>query len=176
VARVPDEPVSELPTLERAELSRYLRARLSGHLYEEAQGSGEGVAIYSLSDPRDLRAVRYIGQTAEPRRRLQQHLSTARLWLPAETPWWVPIAKLRPLYMWIRELFADERRLPVMVVLERVEKRQARALERGFIQACLAGDAQLLNHEAEVLLAQLPLPLPVPTEAARAVLARLPSL
>lgn len=166
--------MSEPQPLTRAELSLYVRARMRGQPYEEAGEHAEGVAIYSLSDPRDIRALRYIGQTAHPKRRLQQHLSTARLWLPAQTPWWVPQAKLRPLYGWIRELFADERRLPVMVVLERVEKRQARAAERGFIQACLATGAALLNYEAELQQAQLHLPLSVPTDAARGALMRLP--
>jgi hypothetical protein len=155
--------MSEPHVLSRSELARYIRARLPGHLYGDDALAQDGVAIYALSDPRDISSARYIGQTAAPRRRWQQHLHTARLWLPDERPWWVPAAKLRPLYQWIRALFADERRLPVMVVLACVERRHARAAERAHIQACLAQQAQLLNFEAQLLLAQLPLPLGVPT-------------
>jgi hypothetical protein len=159
--------VGELVALERAALARYIRTQLPEHVYEDTQDRAEGVAIYSLSDPRDIRAVRYIGQTAAPRRRLLQHLSTARLWLPEQTPWWVPAVKLRPLYAWMRALFAEERRLPVLVVLAWVEKRHARAAERAHIQACLAAQAMLLNYEAELLRAQLPLPLSVPALRSR---------
>jgi hypothetical protein len=156
------ESAGAVRALGRAELARYIRARLPLHLYEEAPSRAEGVAIYLLADPRDLRAARYIGQTSTPRRRLLQHLGAARLWLPDETPWWVPVAKLRPLYEWIRALFAEERRLPVMVVLDWVEKRHARAAERAHIQAALAAQAMLLNYETELLRSQLPLPLSVP--------------
>jgi hypothetical protein len=158
----PAESAGEVRPLGRAELARYIRTRLPLQLYEEAQPRPQGVAIYALSDPRDLRAARYIGQTSTPRRRLLQHLGTARLWLPDETPWWVPVAKLRPLYGWIRALFAEERRLPVMVVLDWVERRHARAAERAHIQAGLAGQAMLLNYEAELLRSQLHLHLSVP--------------
>jgi hypothetical protein len=158
----PAESAGKVAALGRAELARYIRTRLPSHLYEEVGSRPQGVAIYALSDPRDLRAARYIGQTSAPRRRLLQHLGTARLWLPDETPWWVPVGKLRPLYGWIRALFAEEGRLPVMVVLEWVEKRYARAAERAHIQAGLAAQGMLLNFEAELLRSQLPLPLSVP--------------
>ena len=52
--------------------------------------------IYTLSDPRDLRQVRYVGQTSAPRRRLLQHLNAARLWLPDERPWWIKDEKAAP--------------------------------------------------------------------------------
>ena len=156
------DSVGEVPVLGRAQLARYIRTRLAWHLYEEAEPRKEGAAVYALCDPRELRAPRYIGQTRAPRQRLLQHISTARLWLPDETPWWVARVKLRPLYGWIRTLFAEERRLPVMVVLEWVDKRHARAAERAHIQAGLACDAMLLNFEAELLRSQLRLPLSVP--------------
>jgi hypothetical protein len=70
------------------------------------------VAIYTLSDPRDVRLVRYVGQTRNPPSRLTQHLHAARLWLPDELPWWIRQEELRPLYTWIRELHGDGGRLP----------------------------------------------------------------
>lgn len=158
--------------LGRIELGRYIRARLGVLLYDDAAGSEQGIAIYSLSDPRDIRAVRYVGQSAAPRRRLLQHLGTARLWLPDETPWWVQAQQLRPLYGWIRALYADERRLPVMVVREWVEKPKARSAERAHIQSLLGERAALLNYEAELLGAQLVLPLSVSTDARPAAPAR----
>ena len=122
-------------------------------LYDDSGDLPEGIAIYSLSDPRDIRAIRYIGQTAVPRRRLAQHLATARLWLPEQTPWWVRSAKLRPLYHWIRELYEDEERLPVMVVHAWVEPPYARRVEREQIHECLARQHPLLNVERERLAA-----------------------
>jgi hypothetical protein len=130
---------------------RFIRGRLGAHLYDESADVLAGIAIYSLSDPRDIRGIRYIGQTAAPRRRLLQHLGTARLWLPDETPWWVRSPKLRPLYLWIRGLYRDERRLPVMVVCAWVEAAQARAAERHRIDECLARHLSLLNVESERL-------------------------
>jgi len=72
-----------------AALQRELRRRLHTHLYDESGVTPAGTAIYSLADPREARISRYIGQTRQPARRLMQHLRTARLWLPDETPWWV---------------------------------------------------------------------------------------
>lgn len=153
--------------LTRAQLSRYVRTRLPGQLYDETCTQREGIAIYGLSDPRDIRALRYVGQSAAPRRRLLQHIATARLWLPAQTPWWVPKAKLRPLYQWIRALFADEGRLPVMVVMAWVPPEQGRRAERAQIQAAIERQEALLNFEAELQKVQLSLPLSAPRDASR---------
>lgn len=137
------------PTRAPATLARYVRVRLGTHLYDDSGDVPEGIAIYSLSDPRDVRAIRYVGQTAAPRRRLAQHLGTARLWLPEQAPWWVKSPNLRPLYRWIRELYADEARLPVMVVHAWVEPAHARHAEREHIHECLARQLPLLNVESE---------------------------
>jgi hypothetical protein len=138
-------------------LLRHIRSRLGAHLYDDSRAVAAGVAIYSLSDPRDIRAVRYVGQTLAPRRRLLQHLSAARLWLPDETPWWVKSPRLRPLYCWIRQMYREEGRLPVMVVSAWVEPPQARLAERLRIHACLQKQLQLLNVESELLRGQIPL-------------------
>jgi hypothetical protein len=134
-----------------AQLARHARAHLATQLYDDSGDVPEGIAIYALSDPRDIRAIRYIGQTAAPRRRLAQHLATARLWLTEQTPWWVKSPRLRPLYRWIRELYEDEGRLPVMVVIAWVEPAHARRAEREQIQECLARQLPLLNVERERL-------------------------
>lgn len=127
-----------------------LRARLDAQVYDDS-GVGRGeVAIYALSDPRDLRQIRYVGQTRAPRRRLRQHLSTARLWLPEQAPWWVRSPRLRPLYAWIRDLYRDGERLPVMVICAWVEATQARTAEREHICACLERQLPLLNVEGEL--------------------------
>jgi hypothetical protein len=98
--------------------SRYLRQHVRAQFYDDSCGERLGRAIYSLSDPRDIRAARYIGQTLQPRRRFLQHLNAARLWLPDEQPFWVASPKLRPLYDWIRQLHRGDNRLPTMVVHE----------------------------------------------------------
>jgi hypothetical protein len=133
------------PSAAGAVLQRELRRRLRLHLYDDSGLIPEGTAIYSLADPREARISRYIGQTRQPARRLMQHWSTARLWLPDETPWWVKAPQLQPLYRWIRELHRQEGRLPVMVVHAWVEAHDARLVERERIRAGLAQRLPLLN-------------------------------
>jgi hypothetical protein len=137
--------------ISRAELASHIRRHISAELYDEWEGECWGTAIYTLSDPRDIPRVRYVGQTTHPRRRFAQHLATARLWLPDEKPWWVSSPKLRPLYAWIRELYGDRRRLPTMIVHEWLEmESQARVAERARIRACIEQRLPLLNVEAEI--------------------------
>jgi hypothetical protein len=136
----------------RAQLRRRFRSHAEAALFDESRVASEGVAIYTLSDPRDLRGVRYVGQTRAPRRRLLQHLNHAQLWLDAELPWWIKQPKLRPLYTWVRELYRDEFRLPVMVVVSWVPTlASARAAERERIFQYLAERHALLNVENEAL-------------------------
>ena len=144
--------------MSQSQVAQHIRVRVASQLFDESSVAPRGTAIYSLSDPRDVREMRYIGQTTAPRRRLLQHLSTARLWLPDEVPWWVPSPRLRPLYEWIRALHRDEGRLPVMVVSAWVEtSRDARLAERNRIYECLERGFALLNSETEVLGRQIPL-------------------
>ena len=144
--------------LTKAELARRLRQHVTRELYDDSGLVAAGTAIYSLTDPRDLRLTRYIGQTSAPQRRFLQHLSTARLWLPAQTPWWIKQPRLRPLYEWLRELYAQEQRLPTMVIHSWVETtHSARLAERARIVAALANDLPLLNVERELLGRQMPL-------------------
>jgi len=128
-----------------AALQRELRRQLHRHLFDESGVTAAGTAIYSLADPREARATRYIGQTARPSRRLMQHLRTARLWLPDETPWWIKAPQLLPLYHWIRDLYCQERRLPVMIVHAWVDAEHARLAERDHIRTCLEREQPLLN-------------------------------
>jgi hypothetical protein len=145
-------------SLTKAQLTRHIRGELDSHFYDDSGAAPQGTAIYWLADPRDIQHVRYVGQTRAPKTRFRQHLSTARLWLPDETPWWVPSPKLRPLYEWIRELHREDFRLPVMVVSAWLETTaQARMAERARIFDCLAKQLPLLNVEKEILGRQLPL-------------------
>jgi hypothetical protein len=67
-------------------------------------------------------------------------------------PWWVKSPQLRPLYAWIRELYADERRMPVMVVTAWAGSiGEARVLERARIMECLESRFEILNVEREIL-------------------------
>jgi hypothetical protein len=142
----------------KAELARRIRQHVARELYDDSDLLPMGTAIYSLADPRDLRLTRYIGQTSTPRRRFLQHLSTARLWLPEERPWWVKQPRLRPLYEWLRELYGHEQRLPTMVIHSWVgTTHSARLAERAWIVAALAKDLPLLNVERELLGRQIPL-------------------
>ena len=84
-------------------------------------------------------------------------MNTARLWLPDELPWWIKSPKLRPLYAWVRELYRDGCRMPVMAVIAWTEAGNARAEERKRICEYLGQQLPLLNWEAEMLWKQLPL-------------------
>jgi hypothetical protein len=142
----------------KVQLGRQFRSHVRAQLYDDSGVAPQGLAIYSLSDPRDIRQVRYVGQTSAPQRRFLQHLNTAMLWLPDDAPWWAKSPKLRPLSGWIRELYREEQRLPVMVVTAWVQSaREARVVERARIYQCLEERLQLLNVETQILGRQLPL-------------------
>ena len=144
--------------LTEAELARRLRGHVKRELYDDSRVQATGTAIYSLADPRDLRLTRYLGQTGSPPRRFLQHLRTARLCVPDESPWWVVQPKLRPLYELLRELHRAEGRLPTMVIHSWVETPQAaRLAERARIYESLAKRLPLLNVESEFLGGQMPL-------------------
>jgi hypothetical protein len=150
-----------LPPLPRAELGRHIRNRLPGLLADESGVEPKGVAIYTLSDPRDLRQVRYVGQTRAPQRRLMQHLQTAQLWMPDELPWWFAAPELRPLYDWIRELHREDYRLPAMLITGWKDSvAAARIAERELILRYLGENHALLNVEHEIYARQLVLPYP----------------
>lgn len=138
-------------------VSQSIRTRSAAHILDLSGVTPGEAAIYTLADPRDLQYVRYVGQTCNPRRRFLQHVNAARLWLPDELPWWIKSPKLRPLYDWIRELYRDEQRMPVMAVIAWTEARNARAEERNRICEYLGQQLPLLNLEAEMLWKKLPL-------------------
>jgi|ERR1700733_9501898 hypothetical protein len=138
--------------LTKAELTRHIRRHVQHEIYDESGCEPLLFAIYTLVDPRELRAIRYIGQTASPQRRLMQHLNAARLWLPQERPWWIAQPKLRPLYDWIRELYFHESRLPTMIVHEwTLTIAGARLAERAKIFQSLQQHSPIYNVEREIL-------------------------
>ena len=138
------------------QLARFIRRMLPSLLHDETGGVTRGTAIYTLSDPRDARETRYVGQTRTPRRRLAQHLNAARLWMPDELPWWIAAPRHRPLYEWIRSLYRDDQRLPVMLIADWVDDAAAaHAAERALIQRCLHRGLPLLNIESSRLDPQL---------------------
>jgi hypothetical protein len=142
----------------KEQLGKQFRSHVGVQLYDDSGVTAQGIAIYSLSDPRDIRAVRYIGQTSAPRRRFLQHLNTAMLWMSDDKPWWVKFPKMRPLSEWIRELYRDELRLPVMVITAWMPTvSDARVAECTRIYECLEKRLRLLNVECEILGQQLPL-------------------
>jgi hypothetical protein len=144
--------------LTRSSLARLIAQHARQELYDDSGVDPAGIAIYSLADPRDLRLTRYIGQTSSPRRRFLQHMRTARLWLPDETPWWVQQPAMRPLYEWLRELHSQENRLPTMIIHRwTATPKQARLAERGRIYEALANQLPIFNVERELLGQQLPL-------------------
>jgi hypothetical protein len=139
---------------QEAQLIRALRSRSASHIVDLSDTDPDECAIYTLSDPRDIRVVRYVGQTRSPRRRFLQHLATARLWLPDELPWWVKRPDMRGLYQWIRELYLDEQRLPVMAVVAWTQASVALVQERALICEHLRRQSPLLNRESETFRQQ----------------------
>jgi hypothetical protein len=137
------------PLSPKTQVARLIRYGRNTHIIDESGTEPGEVAIYTLSDPRDVRHVRYVGQTRNPRQRFAQHLNTARLWLPEELPWWVHQPRLRPLYHWIRELYRDGSRLPMMFVVAWTDSGHARTTERLHICEHLGRQLPLLNQEAE---------------------------
>jgi hypothetical protein len=138
--------------------NRSLRRKLADLRVDISHARASGFAIYTLCDPRDMRLVRYVGQTASPGRRHAQHIAAARLWMPDDIPWWIRRPELRPLYTWIRALHADGGRLPAMLVAAWCPRPvDARALERETIIKYLAEGMPLLNREKVLLGAQIPL-------------------
>jgi hypothetical protein len=138
--------------LTKAELTRRVRRHAMHEIYDESGCGPLMFAVYSLVDPRELRQIRYIGQTSSPRRRLLQHLNAARLWLPEQRPWWLAQPKLRPLYDWIRGLHFRENRLPTMIVHEwTMTTAAARLAERARIFHSLQEGTPIYNVEREIL-------------------------
>ncbi len=133
----------------KTRVAQTIRRALGAHIVDDSGTAPAEVAIYTLSDPRDVRQVRYVGQTRDPRKRFSQHINTARLWLPDELPWWVARPRLRPLYQWIRALYRDEGRLPMMFLVAWTDARQARTAERIHIFEHLGRQLPLLNQEAQ---------------------------
>jgi hypothetical protein len=131
------------------QIGRSIRSRCEAHILDVSGGVPNEAAIYALADPRDLELVRYIGQTRAPRARYLQHMSEARLWLSDELPWWVKSPQLRPLYKWIRELYCDECRLPVMMLVAWTQASEARQEEGRHIREYLRHQIPLLNSETE---------------------------
>ena len=73
-------------------------------------------------------------------------------------PWWFKAPGLRPLYEWIRELYADECRLPCMVVVRWVPTlAEARAGERSTIYELVRDRRRLFNVESARLQNAVPL-------------------
>jgi hypothetical protein len=140
--------------LTKTQLTQRVRLQ-KGCLIQQESGTEiveRGVAVYTLADPRDVREVRYVGQTCAPQRRYTQHINAARLWLPDELPWWYKAPPgLRPLHEWLRELHRDDYRLPVMLInMWLPAVAAARQMERALIEQYLQGNAALLNVELEV--------------------------
>ncbi len=131
-------------------LGRSIRSRCAAHILDVSDATPNAAAIYALADPRDLELVRYIGQTRSPRTRYLQHMTEARLWLPDELPWWVKSPQLRPLYGWIRALYADEQRLPIMMLVAWTSVIEARQEEGRHIREYLRHQIPLLNGETDL--------------------------
>jgi hypothetical protein len=146
------EIAAPAPSATQAHLRLRLRRELPYLLCDDSGDAPSGFALYTLADPRDVRCVRYVGQSGSPRRRYLQHVRTARLWVAADTPWWIRLPRLRALYAWIRELYRDDGRLPFMLVSGWLATAaEARLRERQLIAELALRGLPLLNVEAERL-------------------------
>lgn len=143
------ELTGDLGGVTRAEIALRLRRQLPALICDDSDGERAGVALYTLSDPRDVRAVRYVGQSRAPLRRYRQHVRAACLALDARAPWWIRQPDLGPLHAWIRALHADGGRLPFMLITQWVPSvAAARLLEQSLITSHRMAGCPLLNCEA----------------------------
>jgi hypothetical protein len=130
-------------------LRQRLRAALPQLMHDVSGCEPAGIALYALADPRDVRALRYIGQTGSPARRYRQHVRAACLGAGTDRPWWICEPHLLALHRWIHALHADGNRLPFMLVTHWTATiADARALERQLILEHIAAGHELLNREA----------------------------
>jgi hypothetical protein len=135
----------------RLQFAIQLRRRLPLLLMDDCGDAAGEVAVYTLSDPRDVRDVRYVGQTRSPRSRYRQHVNKASPWLPDHMPWWFKSPKDRPLHEWIRDLHRDGARLPVMIVTGwHADVHAARDAERALIFQCMEEGLRIFNVEAQI--------------------------
>lgn len=126
-----------------------LRRHLGVLICDTSDAERVGVALYTLSDPRDVRAVRYVGQSSAPTRRYRQHVRAACLAQDGARPWWLRQPHLGPLHEWIRALHADGGRLPFMLITNWAPSvAAARLLEQSLITAHRAAGCALFNCEA----------------------------
>jgi hypothetical protein len=133
----------------RAQFSAQLRRCIPSLLVDLSLDAGE-VAVYTLSDPRDVRDFRYVGQTRSPASRYRQHVNKASPWLPDEMPWWIKAPRERPLHEWIRALYRDGGRLPIMMIAAwHASTPDARAAERLLIDQSHKQGLRLFNVEAQ---------------------------
>lgn len=138
-----------LRTVAHGDVVGQLRRLAPGLVCDISDGERAGVALYTLSDPRDVRAVRYVGQSRAPLRRYGQHVRAACLELDVPPPWWLRQPHLGPLQEWIRALHADGERLPFMLITHWAPSvGAARVLEQSLIRAHQARGCALLNCEA----------------------------
>jgi len=145
----PGEFARQPASLIRGDIGLRLRRHAAALVCDNSDGERAGVALYTLSDPRDVRAVRYVGQSRAPLRRYRQHVRAACLGLGGRPPWWVRQPHLGPLHEWIRALHADQGRLPFMLITHWVPSAAAaRLLEQSLITAHQAAGCALLNCEA----------------------------
>jgi hypothetical protein len=145
----PREFIGQSASVAGGDIALRLRRHLGMLICDTSDAEQVGVALYALSDPRDVRAVRYVGQSTAPARRYRQHVRTACLGHDRQGPWWVRQAHLGPLHEWIRILHADGGRLPFMLITHWVPSVDAaRLLEQSLITAHRAAGCALLNCEA----------------------------
>lgn len=145
----PGEFIGQAASAAGGAVALRLRRHLGVLICDTSGAERAGVALYTLSDPREVRAVRYVGQSSAPMRRYRQHVRAAWLAQEGPGPWWVRQPHLGPLHEWIRALHADEGRLPFMLITHWVPSVEAaRLLEQSLITAHQAAGCALLNCEA----------------------------
>jgi hypothetical protein len=93
--------------------------------------------VYALVDPREPRAVRYVGCGAVPARRLQQHVWDARF----------PTASSNCRKVLFIQQMLCEGVIPGMVILEAVPAQRWVARERHWIELFRARGSDLTNFE-----------------------------
>jgi hypothetical protein len=95
-----------------------VRRQIDSHLVDWSGKRAGTFAVYGLTDAPDSDPIDYIDITVNPQRRLLQHWMAARLWQSQRSADRITSSTLRPLCHWIRDLYEQQQRLPVMVIYE----------------------------------------------------------
>lgn len=92
--------------------------QIDAHILDLSPKRSGAFAVYGLAEDGNRERVQYLDFTVNPQRRLLQHWMSPRLWLSRRAADRITSSTLQPLCHWIRALYEQKQRLPVMAIYE----------------------------------------------------------